>query len=270
MSMDEEQFRRSLDDLGPPSAPAGLDTDAILGLGRRAARGRRIRRAVAAAAVVAAVPAALTLIPQQGEPETAVDLPPSPPSSRLTREAVEECSALVRSSQRNQGEPAPGILQGLAQSSTEDGTTVLVGNDNLMWTCNVDPDQAVTSAEPALKVGLALRPTNIWNFQVTHTTTSNVLPGARGDMVWAGGNVPDAGTTQILYHFPDGHTEPAVIHDHDGRFGFWVMQYFSPEPLETADNRPISVEVLGSTQDPEWSINLEWGRDTCKQVTHGC
>jgi hypothetical protein len=89
----------------------------------------------------------------------------------------------------------------------------------------------------------------------------------------AGGPLPQ-GVTGIDYAFPDGHVESAVLRTDDAGRRWWAMAYVPSEgPL--ADPRLNllrldPVRVIVSSSDVQNEVVLQWGRDECAQVNHGC
>jgi hypothetical protein len=249
--------------------------DEMQGLSRRDGRIRRFGIPIAAAAAVAAAaiggyavlggnnngvaPAGTntntaTKPPKPtptGEP-TQVQVTRQPQQLANPNQAYRRCIAIVR---RDTGSSTQG-LSGKAAYDNGKGITVVVANQTDAYTCNVKPDSAVSNPRP---LDSAVSPEA---FAVARNVTANVIPNDPGDMVWGGGALPD-GVSTITYVFPDGHSEPALTRD-----GFWVMQYFSFEPLREDQSKRIKV-LLDGTAGPR-ELTLEWGTHTCNQVSHGC
>ena len=293
--MGGEEFRRALDETGPTAAPAGIDTDAVVARGRRAVRVRRVRTsAVAAACVLAvAVPAGFGFLGSGPDDGRDIVNPPTsgpePGKTMSRRAAGEECAALAAdwAADKDVDEGRAQGLSAKAFTSSPDGTTVLVSNKRLSWSCNLAPDREVSVAEPALATGVVVGPGAGFEpmllFQVAVTEASD----GSGDVVWAGGRIPELLTgpdparhrnsrvpgdglsevRRIEYRFPDGDTEAAVM---DRETGYWVMQYVPPEqftrPL-TFDSFPISVTVFPVDEEAaQFRLSLVWGQDTCHQA----
>jgi hypothetical protein len=89
----------------------------------------------------------------------------------------------------------------------------------------------------------------------------------------AGGALPE-GVTGIEYTWPDGHVETARIGTDDAGRKWWAMGYVPTEGPMTKPNRnlrsfdPVTVKVYLSGVVDEYT--LQWGRDECAQVNHGC
>ena len=73
---------------------------------------------------------------------------------------------------------------------------------------------------------------------------------------------------------PDGHSEPAVVRTDDAGRRWWAMGYVATEPplggwksnfLELDPVR-VTISLSGVRQE----VLLEWDRDMCAQVNHGC
>lgn len=89
----------------------------------------------------------------------------------------------------------------------------------------------------------------------------------------AGGPVPQ-GVTGIVYRFPDGHEEPAVIRTDDQGRRWWAMAYVTDGPLASdrvnfLDLDPVLV-VVSARDSIQQRVTLQWGRDDCAQANHGC
>jgi len=88
-----------------------------------------------------------------------------------------------------------------------------------------------------------------------------------------GGALPE-GVTGIEYTWPDGHTETARITTDDAGRQWWSMGYVPTEGPMTDKNRsllsfdPVKVKVYLSGVVDDYT--LQWGRDECAQVNHGC
>ena len=241
-----------------------LDTDLVLGRGRRAGYGARIRWAAAAMVVIsAAVPLAITMTHGGKAPDTVVDLPPTPnPSSHLTPQAVEECHTLspVQSSPVRTDastRTCPGHHGGRHDSrSRQQQLDVDVQHRpgrrghrhpaSIPSRCGTHPHQPVETSRRGLR-------------------RRDVHPRCHRRPRLGGRRGAPTRQTQILYHFPDGHIEPAAITEGPNGARHWAMQYVSPpKPLGREDDHPISVEVfVGTSGKPFWTIDLKWGEDTC-------
>jgi hypothetical protein len=164
--------------------------------------------------------------------------------------AYQECIRLATEQYRMRGEPITDELDGKLAVENAKGTTVVVANGTDAYTCNLEPDQAVSHPSPLNGQAEA---SDFW-------FAMNSLRG--GELVWVGGEAPD-GVTGVSYTFPDGHTEDAVVQD-----GFWALQYFSDQPIPSGPSDRVEVTVDG----PEGqAFELPFTVDTmCNQVSHGC
>ena len=100
------------------------------------------------------------------------------------------------------------------------------------------------------------------------TVANNLIPinGKQYEYYWAAGQLP-SGVTKISYAFPDGRTTNAVI---QGKY--WLMQHQTATPWKdgTAPTTLIKVTLYGANGQPLRDFLLNWGEDTCAQITHGC
>ena len=89
----------------------------------------------------------------------------------------------------------------------------------------------------------------------------------------AGGPLPE-GVTGIDYAFPDGHTERAHVKSDESGRSWWSMAYVPYDsPLADPQRNILSfdpVQVTVSLSGAQHRYTLEWGRDDCAQVNHGC
>jgi hypothetical protein len=89
----------------------------------------------------------------------------------------------------------------------------------------------------------------------------------------AGGALPE-GVTGIEYTWPDDHVETAKISTDDAGRTWWSMAYLPTDGPMTNPNRsllsfdPVKVKVFLSGVVDDYT--LQWGRDECAQVNHGC
>ena len=187
----------------------------------------------------------------QPKPEAGVSAPIADPD-----QAYEKCIDLTVRGFNMRGEPVTGEPVGKLAIDDGEGITVVVANSTDSYACNIKPGHAVSRGN---ELDGAVQESDFW-FALNYT--GNVLSGDKGDMVWAGGEVPE-GVTGIRYVFPDGHTEDAVVQD-----GYWAMQYFSDRMIPSG--REDRVEVTLDGADPQ-TFELPFTSDTmCNQISHGC
>ena len=87
----------------------------------------------------------------------------------------------------------------------------------------------------------------------------------------AGGPL-DVSFERITYTFPDGHTEKArIATDAEGR-RWWSVAYLPTEGLMTNGNSSKwePVEVRDALSGMVYTYSLDWYRNGCAQVNHGC
>jgi hypothetical protein len=93
-----------------------------------------------------------------------------------------------------------------------------------------------------------------------------MLNGRQYEYYWAAGQVP-AGVAKISYTFPDGQTTAASI---QGKY--WVMQHMSTVPWKPGMGQGPQIQVIlwATNGQPLRNFLLNWGEDTCAQISHGC
>jgi len=171
---------------------------------------------------------------------------------RTSRAAYEECIRLVRTDVGPDVETPTGKLV----IKNDKSTTVVVANSTDAYTCNVRPDSAVSYPEP---LNGSIEARDFW-FALNYA--GNYIPGAKGDIVWAGGEAPE-GVTAISYTFPNGATRKAVVRD-----GHWAVHYISKRAIPSGPDDRVVITVEGEndqTFELPFNINTQ-----CNQVSHGC
>jgi hypothetical protein len=89
----------------------------------------------------------------------------------------------------------------------------------------------------------------------------------------AGGPLAE-GVTGIAYLFPDGHEQRAEFRTDDAGREWWLMAYVPYDGPMSEPGRNIldldPVQVTVSLSGVQQEYTLEWGREDCAQVNHGC
>jgi len=101
----------------------------------------------------------------------------------------------------------------------------------------------------------------------TFAVANNLIPtnGQQYDYFWAAGRLPK-GITKVTYVFPDDTTTDAVI-----KGSYWVMQHQNKVPWHEGAVPTTQVIVrLFNARGLVTSFDLQWGKQTCAQITHGC
>jgi len=187
----------------------------------------------------------------QPKPEAGVSEPMADPS-----EPYAQCVRMVVRQFGWRGEPVDQEPVGKLAIDNGKGIVVVVANSTDSYTCNLEPDHAVSRGNAS---DGEFQASDFW---FALNATGNVLRGDEGDMVWAGGEAPE-GVTAIRYTFSDGHTEAAVVQD-----GFWAVQYYSERVIPHGPNDHVEVTVEGTTPQ---TFELPFTSDTeCNQISHGC
>jgi hypothetical protein len=166
----------------------------------------------------------------------------------------EHCLQQVKAQAKLRGDRAPAEdARGRVGIQEVAGTTVVVADQDRTWTCNLEPEFAVSYPGKAI-IDLA-GPSDFALAQYS-------APG-QATFFWGGGALPAGGKT-ISFIFPDKQEVFAETQD-----GFWVMQYF---PRNEFDSRGpgIQVHITSHNTASGGGFELKWGQHTCNQVSHGC
>lgn len=207
-------------------------------------RKRRFGIPVAAAAVVALAMGGYAQAADSGNGELA------------RGEAYQACVDLVATDASDWVGEEIEEPEGKLAIRNDKSTTVVVANSTDAFTCNVRPDSAVSRPSP---LNDSVEGKDFW-FALNYA--GNYIPGAKGDLVWAGGEAPE-GVTGISYTFPDGQTRKAAVRD-----GHWAVHYVSKQEIPSGPDDRVVVTVEGENDQ---TFELPFNIDTqCNQVSHGC
>ena len=81
-------------------------------------------------------------------------------------------------------------------------------------------------------------------------------------LYWGGGVLP-LGMNSVMFAFPDGHTQAAIVEQ-----GHWVIQYFQTEPNNTPPQ--VYVTITGPVDSRKTELVLEEAEGLCNQIVGGC
>jgi len=210
--------------------------------------------------------AAATRPPSANSPMTIAA--PTEPAPELTGPAA---SASCEQEVSESAEPGLRDATVTAERDYGAGTTYLYETKSAWVVC--DALAAAGSASPTL-LATHQKSQPYEPDKATLAISENPTVDSAGDQVYsqflAAGRDFD-GVQDIAYHFPDGHTQDAVV----GQNGLWSMTYLPTEGV-LADPEvnhmhldPIWVSVRLTGGDVR-SFTLSWGLDTCAQTNHGC
>ncbi|MFI7060342.1 hypothetical protein ACIBL3_05115 [Kribbella sp. NPDC050124] len=180
---------------------------------------------------------------------TASDPPTSPP----TPPTVPSC--LVASN----GEPAPGPAA--KQRGTLGNSLIVVADSNYWMACDTTFRTTPSARRPAKLQRPAVQDNDAF------AVANNVIETAAGqrDYFWAAGMLP-AGVATVRYSFVDGAVVDAKVSN-----GFWMMRHVSTLPPGAHDlGDRVRVQLLSPTGAVLNDVRLNWGTQTCAQISHGC
>ena len=156
-------------------------------------------------------------------------------------------------------EQAPGV--GAKQRGSLDGRLIVVADSDYWVACDntFRPTPTVRSPDRLEKPKI--------QDNDAFAVAGNTIDTAAGqrDFYWAAGMLP-SGVATVRYTFADGSVVNAKVSN-----GFWMMRHVStvastaPSPA----NR-IRVQLLSPTGGVANDIRLNWGTQTCAQISHGC
>ncbi|MEV0284348.1 hypothetical protein AB0H36_09545 [Kribbella sp. NPDC050820] len=157
------------------------------------------------------------------------------------------------------GEPAPGPAA--KQRGILDGSLIVVADSNYWMACDTTFRTTPSARRPAELQRLAVQDNDAF------AVANNVIETAAGhrDYFWAAGMLP-AGVATVRYSFVDGAVVDAKVSN-----GFWMMRHVSSRPPGAHDlGDRVRVQLLSPTGAVLNDVRLNWGTQTCAQITHGC
>jgi hypothetical protein len=179
--------------------------------------------------------------------------PRTPRTSTAFPPTVTSCLQAAAAS----GEPAPGSTA--KQRGLLDGSLIVVADSNYWMAC--DNTFRLSARKPAELRKPALDDNDAFAVANNTVTTAD---GER-DYFWAAGLLPESVAT-VRYRFVDGAVVDAKVSN-----GFWMMRHTSTVPVAVRDlGSRVRVQLLSSTGAVLKDVRLNWGTQTCAQITHGC
>ena len=189
--------------------------------------------------------------------------PPQTPTPALPADPVAACKTWLQES-RAAGEPGADAKV-VARLNGAPGTVLILADSNYWAGCDTAYARNAGKGsirQPAAVTGPA--PSDSAAFAVAN----NLIPikGKQYQYFWAAGRLP-SNVANISYTFPDGKTTKAVI---QGRY--WLMQHQVATPWTEgmAPTTRVQVILWAANGQPLRNFFLNWGQDTCAQISHGC
>lgn len=157
------------------------------------------------------------------------------------------------------GGPTPG--PSARQRGALDGRLIVVADSNYWMACDNTFRTTPSARKPA-----KLRKPGLQDLGAFAVAGNNIeTPAGQREFFWAAGMLPD-GVATVRYGFPDG----AVV-DAEASNGFWMMRHLSTVPPVAHDlGDRIRVQLLSPSGAVLKDLRLNWGTQTCAQISHGC
>lgn len=180
---------------------------------------------------------------------------PEGTSSTATPPTVASCRQEAAAS----GVPAPGPAA--TQRGSLDGRLIIVADSNYWMACDSTFRTTPSARKPAKLTRPGIQDNNA--FAVAGNTIDTTA-GQR-DFFWAAGMLP-VGVATVRYSFVDGDVVDAEVSN-----GFWMMRHVSTVPPGAHDlGDRIRVQLLSPSGAVLNDVRLNWGTQTCAQISHGC
>jgi hypothetical protein len=207
------------------------------------------------------IPAGAGRTPAPSKPVLRKPAVKEPPS-----DAVAACETWLKDAAGARGEPAPGPNAKVVARLDGAPGTVLILADSKYW-AGCDTAFARNGSQGSIRQPAKIAkpaPGDAEAFTVANNLIS--VKGKQYEYYWSAGQLP-SGVASIAYTFPDGQTTDAVI-----KGNYWVMQHQTATPWKegSPEGPQIQVALYGVNGQPMRNFLLNWGEDTCAQVSHGC
>lgn len=222
--------------------------------------------APAAPATTAATSPVAEPTPKEGDASTGTEseppLPGTEPTPRTERDAA--CVEGLRYALKG-AEPVLDIAGGLTT-----GTFYVKGD---RWAqCTVGPAATTIAGVAPMDAAYTYTEDETTPWQVS-TDISDFSRQSMTQLFVAGGPLPE-GVTGIGYTFPDGSTRAAEISTDDEGRSWWRMEYVVSDGVLADPHQNQTeldpIEVTISLSGRQYTVQLQWGLDTCAQLNHGC
>ncbi len=196
-------------------------------------------------------------------PTPEVPRKPIPTKPALPADPVAACKTWLKES-RAAGEPGASAKV-VARLDGAPGTVLILADSNYWVGC--DTAFARNNGKGSIRQRAAVTGPAPGDSEA-FTVANNLIPinGKQYQYFWSAGRLP-AGVTKISYAFPDDVTTNAVI-----KGKYWLMQHQVAVPWTAgmAPTTQIKVKLYGANGQQLRDFLLNWGEDTCAQITHGC
>jgi hypothetical protein len=185
---------------------------------------------------------------------------PAPPTgqtagSTATPPTVADCLQEAAAT----GDPGPGSAA--KQLASLDGRLIVVADSKYWMACDTTVRPTPTARKPAKLMKPSVQDSNAFAVANNEIETA----AGRRDFFWAAGMLPD-GVATVRYSFVDGAVVDAEVSN-----GFWMMRHVSTVPPGVEDlGSRVRVQLLSRTGAVLNDVRLNWGTQTCAQISHGC
>jgi hypothetical protein len=158
------------------------------------------------------------------------------------------------------GQQGPGT-KATQQSMLDDalGKTVVLADSRYWVVCDNSGGQVSARAPQRLK-----RPGVQESDAFAVATEVLDRPDGQREFFWAGGMLP-SGVATVRYTFPDGKSVDAAVAG-----SFWLLRHLSTAPPAGPSAKQIRVRLLSGANAVLADFRLDWGTQTCAQISHGC
>lgn len=244
---------------GGPGTPAAVQTPAV----QTPAPPTASPSAVSTPPASTPAKAPATVSPGAGQTPVRKPFPPKPQEQQPPADPVAACKQWLN----GVDVPKPGSgAKSVARLNGAPGT-VLILADSKYW-AGCDTAYARQNGKGSIRQPVPVTGPAPGDAEA-FTVANNLIPinGKQYEYYWSAGRVP-AGVTKITYAFPDGRTTNAVI---QGKY--WLMQHQTTTPWKEGTPAPttqIKVTLYGANGQTLRDFLMNWGEDTCAQITHGC
>jgi hypothetical protein len=264
----EDELRAAL---APDSSIAPLDPARVIAGAQRRRKVRGFATAAAAVLAVAGIATggvlgrSLADGPEPADPALTTATPSSTPlpSAKQTVTPGRTAAPLTPAAclAEISGHQGPGT-SATQQSVLDDalGKTVVLADSKYWVVCdNTTGGQVSARAPERLQ-----RPSAQDHDAFAVATEVLDRPEGQREFFWAGGMLP-SGVATVRYTFPDGKSVDSAVAG-----SFWLLRHLSTAPPAGPSAKQIRVRLLSAGNAVLADFRLDWGTQTCAQISHGC